>query len=221
MAGVAPLAVVARVAGVVLASAGLALAGVSMWTAALASGRTFTPETVPARDVAVIFGAEVYANGTPAPFTAARLDVGEQLYRAGTVRVLLVSGNNAVEHNRETTAMRRYLEGKGVPAARIVEDEAGEDTYDTCIRLRDVFGVRDPVLVTQAYHLPRALATARSLGLDAVGVGDSSVADRDFWPVGVAREYPARVKMAADLLRRRPPAVTSPPSGAVAEALKA
>ncbi len=215
-----PLVTALRVAAVGVLACGLLVAGTSAWAAASASGRVFDEDAVPARDVAVIFGAQVYADGTPAPFTAARLDLGERLYRSGRARVLLVSGNNAPAHHEETAAMRRYLERRGVPGAHIVEDVAGEDTYDTCLRLRDVFGVRDPLLVTQTYHLPRALATCRALGLDAVGVGDDSVADRDFWPVGVAREFPANVKAAAETLTGRPPAVVSPPSTAVVDALR-
>lgn len=215
------LVTAARLTAAGALAVGLVLAGTSGWAAASASGRIFEPDAVPARDVAVIFGAEVRADGTPAAFTAARLDLGERLYRTGKARVLVVSGNNDPAHNRETAAMRRYLELRGVPAARIVEDVAGEDTYDTCVRLRDVFGVSDPILVTQTYHLPRALATCRALGLDAVGVGDASVADRAFWPVGVAREIPANVKTAVEVLTGRRPAVVSPPSTAVTDALNA
>lgn len=215
-----PVASAVRLAVVGVVAAGLALGGTSAWAAATASGRVFTADAVPVRGVAVIFGAEVRADGTPAAFTAARLDLGERLFKDGKARVLVVSGNNAPAHHYETRAMRHYLEQRGVPADRIVEDVAGEDTYDTCLRLRDVFGVRDPILVTQAYHLPRALATCRALGLDAVGVGDETVADRDFWPIGVLREFPAGVKMARDLLTRRPPAVVSPPSDAVEAALR-
>lgn len=213
------LATTVRLLGAGAVVAGLAVGGTSLWAAASASGRVLEPDAVPARDVAVVFGAEVHPDGTPAAFLAARLDLGERLHRTGKAKVLVVSGNNAPAHHRETAAMRRYLEARGVPAARIVEDEAGEDTYDTCRRLRDVFGVTAPILVTQSYHLPRALATCRALGVDAVGVGDSSVAGRSFWPVGVAREFPANVKMALDLLLDRPPAVPSPPSPAVREAV--
>jgi len=197
----------------------LGVGGPAAWAAAFSSGRLFGVQDVPAHDVAVILGAEVYADGTPAPFTAARLDVGLALYRAGKAKVLLVSGNNSDAHHRETAAMRRYLQDRGVPAARIVEDTAGNDTYDTCIRVRDTFGVTSAILVSQTYHLPRAVTTCRALGVDAVGVGDDSVADLGFWPVGVAREFPARVKMVLDLASRRPPEVTQAPSDAVGAAL--
>jgi vancomycin permeability regulator SanA len=199
----------------------VAVGGPSAYSWIASRGRDMTVADAPARDVAVIFGAAVYPDGTPSPFTAARLDVGVQLFKTGRAKVLVVSGDNSAGHNRETSSMRRYLEAHGVPAGKIVEDIAGEDTYDTCIRLRDVFGVRTALLVTQSYHVPRAVATCRALGVDAVGVGDSSVSDQDFWRVGVTREFPANVKMVIDLVSRRPPVLVEPPSSAVAEALAA
>ena len=70
--------------------------------------------------------------------------------------------------------MRRYLVEAGVPADRVVADHAGFDTYDSCSRAQRVFGVERLTVVTQDYHLPRAVATCRALGLDVVGVGDAS-----------------------------------------------
>lgn len=204
-----------------MATAALLVAGCSAWAAASASGRAFTVATVPTHDVAIVFGAQVYDDGTPAPFTAARLDLGASLFAAGKARVLVVSGDNRATHNFETTSMRRYLEAKGVPASKIVEDTSGQDSYDTCIRARDTFGITSAILVSQTYHLPRAITACRGLGVDAVGVGDDSVKNLDFWPVGVAREFPANVKLARDLITRRPPAVADPPSTAVADALRA
>ena len=198
----------------------LTMAGAAAWASALSAGRIFGEPDAPAHDVAIVFGAQVYADGVPAPFTAARLDLALRLYTTGQARVLLVSGNNAPEHNRETTAMRRYLEERGVPASRIVEDPWGQDTYDTCIRARDTYGVTSALLVSQTYHLPRAVATCQALGVDAVGVGDDSVQHLSFWPVGVMREYPADVNLVLDVARRRPPAVADPPSTAVADALR-
>jgi vancomycin permeability regulator SanA len=226
MGSLAPMSLPRAVAvgGVVLLGGalgcGLVLGAAAAGSGLASAGRLHSPEGVPARDVAIVFGAQVYSDGTPAPYTAARLDVGAALYAAGKARVLLVSGDDRPEHNRETTAMRRYLQARGVPASRIVEDTAGRDTYDTCLRARDTFGVREAILVTQAYHLPRAISACRALGVDAVGVGDSSVRDEgDFWAYGAAREVPATVKLALDLVRRRPPAVQDPPSAAIRDAL--
>lgn len=198
------------------------LAGAAAWTSASSAGRLHTPESVPAHDVAIIFGAQVFDDGTPAPYTANRLDLGVALFAQGKAKVLVVSGDNRAEHNFETTSMRRYLQARGVPTAKIVEDEAGQDSYDTCIRARDTFGVTSAILVSQAYHLPRAITACRALGVDAVGVGDRSVEwTTDFYPIGLTREFPANVKLVKDVLARRPPAVVDPPSSAVRDALAA
>lgn len=193
--------------------------GAAAWASNSSEGRLKTIAGVEPHDVAIVLGAEVLSDGTPAKFTAARLDIAIKLYKAGKAKVLVVSGNNSAEHHRETTNMRRYLVARGVPSAKIVEDAAGNDTYDTCIRARDTFGITSTILVSQTYHLPRAITACRSLGVDAVGVGDSSVAKLRFWRTGVLREYPANVKLALDVLRGAGPEVAEPPSRAVADAL--
>jgi len=135
--------------------------------------------------------------------------------------VILVTGANTAESNYETQVMEDYLISRGIPAGRIVQDIAGYDTYDSCIRARDVFGVREMTVVSQAYHLPRTITTCRALGVDAIGVGDVT-AQRN-WPElylqGELREFPAYVKMQLDLLRGAK-ATQSPPSTAIQDALK-
>jgi vancomycin permeability regulator SanA len=175
------------------------------WGATL--GRTYTTGTVPVRDVAVVFGAEVLPNKSPSDFLRGRLDVAYELWRTGKVKAILVSGDNGDVHYNEPDAMRAYLLGKGVPEVKVVADYAGFDTYDTCVRAVRIFGVTSATLVTQSYHMPRALATCRTIGLDAVGVGDDTVqaASPDTWRNGVLREIPAGIKMVYDLVSRRQP----------------
>ena len=170
-------------------------------------GRTYTTRTVPVRDVAVVFGAEVLPNRSPSAFLKGRLDVAYELWRTGKVKAILVSGDNGDVHYNEPDAMRAYLLGKGVPEVKVVADYAGFDTYDTCVRAVRIFGVTSATLVTQSYHMPRALATCRTIGLDAVGVGDDTVqaASPDVWRNGVLREIPAGIKMVYDLVSRRQP----------------
>ena len=86
---------------------------------------------------------------------------------------------NGTRFYNETDGMRDYLIEKGVPAAKVVGDYAGFDTYDSCVRARRIFGVSRAIVVTQTYHLPRALATCRAIGLDAWGVGDETVKTKD------------------------------------------
>lgn len=192
----------------------------ALWARSMASERMLTVAEVPERDVGIVFGAEMYASGQPSPYLKARLDLAYELYAAGRVKVLVVSGDNALEHHLEATNMKRYLVGRGVPADVVVEDEHGYDTYDTCVRARKEFGVSEATLVTQTYHLPRAIATCRAVGVDAVGVGDESVASTSQrWFEFSAREYGANLKMVWDLASGREP-VLEGPSDAVTQALR-
>lgn len=188
------------VGGVVL---GVAPTGYAL---AASAGRISTVDDVPSEPVALVFGAGLDIRGEPMPFLRARLDLARQLYAAGKVRVVLVSGDNRRANYNEPDAMRDYLIENGIPAAKVIADYAGFDTYATCVRAKRIFGVDQAIVVTQSYHLPRAVATCRSIGLDGWGVGDSSVKpDAEEWDSDVVREWPANIKMAWDLLSRRQP----------------
>ncbi|GAA3459375.1 vancomycin high temperature exclusion protein [Saccharothrix longispora] len=126
---------------------------------------------VPEAPVALVLGAGLTRSGTPTPFLAGRLDVAAQLYRTGKVEVLLVSGDNSRTDYDEPSAMRDYLVRRGVPERVVVADYAGLDTWDSCTRAKRVFGVERVTVVTQGFHLPRAVALCRSAGLEAHGVG--------------------------------------------------
>ncbi len=197
------------------------VAGPTLWTRFVARDRNLTAEQAPARDVAIIFGAEMYPSGRPSPYLKARLDLGAELYDAGKAQVLIVSGDNAAEHHHETANMKRYLVSRGVPAERVVEDEHGLDTYDTCVRAREVFGITEALLVSQRYHLHRAVATCEAVGVDAVGVGDVSVkATSKRWDEFATREVGANLKMVWDVTTRRTPNLEGDPD-AVRRALGA
>ena len=132
--------------------------------------------TVPYEPVAVVFGAGVYQN-TPTPYLARRLDLALDLYRHGKVTVILVTGATALPDYDEPTAMRKYLTDRGVPASRIVRDFAGFDTWESCVRARKIFGVEHATLVTQDFHLARALTLCRAAGIDGYGVADTDPGD--------------------------------------------
>jgi vancomycin permeability regulator SanA len=177
--------------------------------------------TVPAVPVGLVLGAQVYPSGWPSAFLRARLDLGQRLLESGKVDVLLLSGAADAPEYDEPKAMRAYLEARGVPEAQLVEDRYGLDTYDSCVRAQRVFGVARLVLVSQTYHLPRAVGTARRLGLDAYGVGDDSVRGRrEPWISGTLRDQVACVKAVRDLLSRRQP-VLEPPGEAGLAAIRA
>lgn len=123
----------------------------------------------PPTGLALVFGAGL-RTGEPSPILAERLDAAAALYHAGKVQRILVSGDNSDRYHDETLAMRRYLIERGIPDAKVTGDDLGLSTYDSCVRAQRVFGVDRAILVTQQFHLPRALYIANSIGLDAVGV---------------------------------------------------
>lgn len=125
---------------------------------------------VPPRRVAIVFGAGV-VNGVPTPALAERVRGAAELYRLGRVQKLLMTGDNSRRDYDEVTAMRRYAIQLGVAAEDITLDYAGFSTYESAYRAKVIFGVSEAVLVTQGYHLPRAVYTCRTLGIDAVGYG--------------------------------------------------
>jgi vancomycin permeability regulator SanA len=127
--------------------------------------------TVPARHVALVFGAGLLPDGSPSPMLADRVDAALDLYRTGKVVELLFSGDNSRPEYNEVGAMFKYAVDHGVPRSAITLDYAGFDTYDSCYRAHAIFGVTSAILVTQRYHLPRAVYDCSSLGIDAVGVG--------------------------------------------------
>jgi SanA protein len=123
----------------------------------------------PLADVAVVFGAGLGAQGEPSPVLAERLDTGIWLLTHGKVKRLLLTGNSE-RHHDEVRAMRRYVLAAGVPLDAVLEDPKGESTFESCKNAKQVFGLSQVLLVTQRFHLPRALVLARAMGLTAVGV---------------------------------------------------
>jgi SanA protein len=131
--------------------------------------RQFSVSEAPNSKVAIVFGAGLRRDGTPTAVLRDRVEIAVQLYFNRKVDKLLMSGSRLDPYN-EPESMRNYAIELGVPASAIVQDFAGSSTYDTCYRARDIFRVMDAILVTQGFHLPRALFTCNALGLQAVGV---------------------------------------------------
>jgi SanA protein len=139
-------------------------------TALSARGRVFSVDKAPARRVAIVFGAGLWRDGSPTPVLRDRVATAAQLFFAGKVEKLLMTGDNSyIEHN-EPGAMRSFALELGVPEEAIVLDYAGRRTYDSCYRARAIFGVQEAILVTQSFHLPRALYECNALGLPSIGV---------------------------------------------------
>ncbi|PWR07380.1 hypothetical protein DKT68_19320 [Micromonospora acroterricola] len=195
----------ALVAGAVLVSGGVVASVV--WVRGDADGHIYSEAGVPDAPVALVLGTRVDADGTPSPFLAARLEVARRLFDGGKVRAILVSGDNMNADYNEPEAMMRWLVDRGVPERKVVLDYAGFDTYDSCARAERIFGVRRATVVTQSFHLPRAVALCRRLGIEANGVGDETVKRYARpWRVSSTREYGACLKAALDLLSGRDPA---------------
>ena len=135
-----------------------------------ASPRTFTVDDVPAERVAIVFGAGLLRDGSAGPVLRDRVETAVQLYQQGKVNKLLMSGDNRVVEHNEPEAMRQYALAFGIPDEAIVLDYAGLRTYDTCYRANFIFQVDSAILVTQEFHLPRAIFLCNWFGVESVGV---------------------------------------------------
>lgn len=124
--------------------------------------------------VVIVFGAGLKRDGTPSDALDDRLRVAAELYRQDKAIHILVSGDNRFERYNEPQAMHDALVGEyGVPTDTIAIDFAGRRTYDTCIRAKTLWDVDQAILVSQTFHLPRAIWTCQQLGIDSVGVSAS------------------------------------------------
>ena len=169
------------------AAAVVALAVPSIWAYSASAGRILSePTDAPSTDVTMVMGAGVRADGQPSRLLAGRLDVAASLYHLGRTRTLLVSGGTGSGGYDEPAAMRRYLEAAGVPGQAIMEDPLGVDSWSSCVRARDEFGLSRLLVVSQRFHLPRTVALCRSVGIDAVGVAHDS---KDSNPPGTRQGY--------------------------------
>lgn len=160
-------------------------------------------DAVPVEDaprVALVFGAGLNADGTATAILYDRVATAVDLYRAGRVKRLLLSGDNRTVQHNEPLAMLKVAQALGLPREALIPDYAGWRTYDTCYRAREIFSVRRAILVTQQFHLARALYTCLNLGVDSLGV----VADRrsygaDNYTYWTLREVPSLAQAFIDV----------------------
>jgi SanA protein len=141
-------------------------------TGILIQGRsmTYLPADVPAAPVALVLGAGLNRDGSPGVVLRDRVRTAAELYFAGKVDKLLMSGDNTSMFYNEPGAMQEYALSLGVPQVDIVLDFAGRRTYDSCYRAKAIFGIEELIVVTQAFHLPRALFLCNAFDIDASGV---------------------------------------------------
>ncbi len=160
-------ALAALVAGV----AGACALGAVNWRVDAATKAYISePALAPEAEAILILGARVYSETRVSPMLHDRLEQGLELYRAGKAPKIIVSGDNGQEEYDEVNAMKRFLVDRGVPEADIFMDHAGFSTYESMYRARDIFGVEKALVVTQGYHLKRAVYVGRALGVEAYGV---------------------------------------------------
>jgi vancomycin permeability regulator SanA len=189
------------------------------WTHTAAADRLRAPSDVPPTAVAVVFGAGLW-DGEPSPYLAHRLDTAARLYRAGRVEVVLVTGDNSREEYDEPDAMRAWLTRHGVPDGRIVGDYAGFDTWDSCVRAKRIFGVDEAVLISQGFHIRRAVALCEAAGITSYGVAATDRHDLT-WYYGSTREIFAAGKAALEAAFRPDPHFLGPEESGVRDALAA
>ncbi|MDY6808127.1 MAG: ElyC/SanA/YdcF family protein [Actinomycetota bacterium] len=164
------LSTVARwvvIIGLVAAELVITVAGT--WIYFSSAGRVLDADEVPPGSTALVLGSLV-DDGLPGSYVRGRLDTAVDLYENGRVARIINSGNGSAAAGDEPAVMRSYLEERGVPADVIVDDPLGMDTDASCRRAHEVFGVRRAVIVTQDFHVSRAIALCRSWGIDATGV---------------------------------------------------
>ncbi len=173
-------------------------------------GRIFSQtDEIAKRQVGLVLGARVYSDGQLSRMLADRVDAGIKLYDRGIVKKLLMSGDNRTENYNEVTAMRNYAIRHGVPSNDVVRDFAGFRTYDSIYRAKKLWGVDEMIIISQKFHLPRALYIADKLGIEAVGV---YAVDNKYRSLARAelREKAARVVAWFDVLIGRDPYFSGP-----------
>ena len=134
------------------------------------SGRILSPEKARSMPTAVVFGAGLRRDGRPTTVLADRVSTAVSLYQQGKVNTLLMSGSSNASGYDEAAAMLEFALQLGVPQEDILVDSEGDRTYLTCARAKNIFGVDRALLVTQRYHLPRALILCDALSIESEGV---------------------------------------------------
>ena len=124
---------------------------------------------LPNTETVIILGASVHSDGQLSPILKDRVDTAIKLFKNNKVKKFLVTGDHRSDSYNEVAAMVNYLKENGIDNSKIKKDHAGLDTYDSMYRAGRIFGIEDAVVVTQEFHLPRALYIARNLGMDYKG----------------------------------------------------
>lgn len=173
---------------------------VDQWVGLQGHDHQFTQvESLPKRQVGLVLGTSKYTRrGKTNQYYEGRIEAAARLFHAGKVEYLLVSGDHSSDYYNEPLQMQQDLQALGVPEARIVLDYAGFRTFDSVIRAWKVFGQQRFTIVSQGFHVNRALYIARHFDLDVAGFASPGLSDRTNWYM-LVREKLARMKMMLDL----------------------
>jgi vancomycin permeability regulator SanA len=153
--------------------------------------------------VAVVFGAGLREDGSATQLLRDRVTRAVELFNDKTIDVILLTGSRSSKKGDEISAMLNYALQMGVPMKDILFDDFGNRTYDSCLHIRSVFGFKEAYLVTQRFHLPRALLISQRMGINCLGIpsdlSNYSLLSRFFWSL---REIPATIFALFELLVR-------------------
>jgi len=162
-------------------------------------------EETPIRKVAIVFGAGLQKDGTPSPVLKDRIEAAVSLLKTNKVEKILFSGDNRYVNYNEPESMRSYALTLGVPDSSIVLDYAGRRTYDTCYRAKYIFGITNAVLVTQRFHLPRALFICTQLDMNVSGtIADNRIYSNKSMQYWNLREMLATTAAIWDVFIKKP-----------------
>ncbi|MGB3952678.1 MAG: ElyC/SanA/YdcF family protein [Solirubrobacterales bacterium] len=188
------LGLVMLVATIACTGFGLAVVSINLYMSLSVRGAVTTVADAQQAQAAIVLGAAVNPDRTMSVMLADRVARGAELYAAGKVDRVIVSGDHGRWAYDEPGTMRRALRDAGVPPNAIFTDHAGFNTWASMVRARKVFGVRTAIVVTQGFHLTRALYLAEAAGLSAGGVRADARGYGAQGRAGMIREVPARVK---------------------------
>jgi SanA protein len=169
----------------------------NLWVWLVSRGSIVTVSQTKPADAVIILGAYVRPDGALSWILKDRLDTGLKVYNQGSASKILVTGDHGQHEYNEVQAMKDYLQSHGVPAQDIFMDHAGFDTYDSIYRARDVFQVKSAIIISQNFHIPRAVYIAKRLGLETQGV--QARLYYPWWYRNTIRDSIARVKAYTDI----------------------
>ena len=164
--------------GIMIIAGIVAVAGINIFVTATTSGRMLSVEEATKKedvDCIIVLGAAVKPDGSPSLMLRDRLEKAVELYEAGVSDKIIVSGDHREDDYDEVNTMKQFLIDAGIPSEDIFMDHGGLSTYDTMYRAVNIFSVKKAVVVTQKYHMYRALYVAKSLDIDVYGVNAKEV----------------------------------------------